>query len=54
MVAKIKTFCFSGVNVVDVEAEVKISSGMPAFFIVGLGDKAVSESKLGQPFLLLE
>jgi magnesium chelatase family protein len=45
MVAKIKTFCFSGVNVVDVEAEVKISSGMPAFFIVGLGDKAVSESK---------
>jgi magnesium chelatase family protein len=45
MVAKIKTFCFSGVNVVDVEAEVKISSGMPVFSIVGLGDKAVSESK---------
>ena len=45
MVAKVKTFCFSGVDVVDVKTEVKISSGMPAFSIVGLGDKAVSESK---------
>ena len=45
MVAKVKTFCFSGVNVIDVETEVKISSGLPAFTIVGLGDKAVSESK---------
>ncbi len=45
MVAKVKTFAFSGINVVDVDVQVKISSGNPAFNIVGLADKAVGESK---------
>ena len=45
MVAKVKTFAFSGVNVVDVNVEVKISGGMFSFNIVGLPDKSVNEAK---------
>lgn len=45
MVAKVKTFSFSGINVELVDVEVKISSGLTAFNIVGLPDKAVGESK---------
>lgn len=45
MVAKIKTFAFLGVDVVEVDVQVKISDGMPNFTIVGLPDKAVGESK---------
>ncbi|MBL6664326.1 MAG: YifB family Mg chelatase-like AAA ATPase [Rickettsiales bacterium] len=45
MVAKIKTFAFRGIEVVDVDVEVKIISGAPNFNIVGLPDKAVGESK---------
>lgn len=45
MVSKIKTFVFSGVKAIDVNVEVKISSGIVAFNIVGLPDKAVNESK---------
>ena len=45
MVARIKTFVFSGINTIDVNVEVKISSGFVAFNIVGLPDKSVSEGK---------
>ena len=46
MVAKVKTFAFAGVDVVDVDVQVKISSsGNASFTIVGLPDKAVGESK---------
>jgi len=45
MVAKIKTFSFLGIDVVEVDVQVKISDGMPTFSIVGLPDKAVGESK---------
>ena len=45
MVAKIKTFSFSGIDVVPIDVQVKISPGMPNFTIVGLPDKAVGESK---------
>lgn len=45
MVAKIKTFTFIGTETVDVEVEVKLSSGIVAFNIVGLPDKAVNEAK---------
>lgn len=44
MVAKVKTFAFSGVNVVDVSVEVKVGGGMSRFNIVGLPDKAVKEA----------
>lgn len=45
MVSKIKTFSFQGIEVAPVDVEVKISSGLPSFTIVGLPDKAVGESK---------
>lgn len=45
MVARINTIAFNGVNVQSVDVQVQISSGLPAFTIVGLPDKAVGESK---------
>ena len=45
MQARINTIAFSGLDVLDVDLQVQISSGMPAFNIVGLPDKAVAESK---------
>jgi len=45
MVAKIKTFSFAGIDAIPVNVQVKISSGLPSFSIVGLPDKAVGESK---------
>lgn len=45
MVAKVKTFSFIGIDVAVVDVQVKISSGMSSFTIVGLPDKAVGESK---------
>lgn len=45
MVARINTVAFNGIDVQRVDVQVQISSGMPAFTIVGLPDKAVAESK---------
>lgn len=45
MVAKVKTFAFLGIEAVEVDVQVKISNGKSVFSIVGLGDKAISESK---------
>lgn len=45
MVSKINTIAFQGVDVQPVDVQVQISSGLPAFTIVGLPDKAVAESK---------
>lgn len=45
MQARINTIAFSGLEVLDVDLQVQISSGMPAFNIVGLPDKAIAESK---------
>lgn len=45
MVARINTVAFQGVDVQPVDVQVQISSGLPAFTIVGLPDKAVAESK---------
>lgn len=45
MVAKVKTFAFLGIEAVEVNVQVKISPGKAIFSIVGLGDKAVAESK---------
>src|ERR1043165_853794 len=36
MVARVRTVAFSGVEVVDVEAQVTITPGLPAFAVVGL------------------
>ncbi|MBT7527589.1 MAG: ATP-binding protein, partial [Rhodospirillales bacterium] len=45
MVACINTVAFQGIDVVDVDVQVQIASGLPAFTIVGLPDKAVGESR---------
>jgi magnesium chelatase family protein len=45
MVARVRTVAFHGVEVIDVETQVTIASGLPAFTIVGLPDKAVAESR---------
>ncbi len=45
MVSHISTVAFSGIEVVEVEVQVHLSSGLPAFTVVGLGDKAVAESR---------
>lgn len=45
MSTTIKTFSFVGIDVVEVNVEVKISAGLPNMTIVGLADKAVAESK---------
>jgi magnesium chelatase family protein len=45
MVARVRTVAFHGVEVIDVETQVTIASGLPAFNVVGLPDKAVAESR---------
>lgn len=45
MVARINTVAFQGVDVCPVDVQVQIASGLPAFTIVGLPDKAVGESR---------
>ena len=45
MVATIKTVAFQGIEVLDIDVQVQIAGGLPAFQIVGLPDKTVAESK---------
>ena len=45
MVARVKTVAFSGIEVLEVDAQVTITAGLPAFTVVGLPDKAVAESR---------
>ncbi len=45
MVATVKTFAFLGIDAIKVNVQVKISPGSSIFSIVGLGDKAIAESK---------
>lgn len=45
MVARIRTVAFEGVDVLDVDVQAQISSGLVAFTLVGLPDKAVTESR---------
>src|SRR5438552_2470171 len=43
MFARVRTVAFHGVEVIEVETQVTIASGLPAFTVVGLPDKAVAE-----------
>ncbi len=45
MVARVRTVAFQGIEAVEVEAQVTITAGLPAFTVVGLPDKAVGESR---------
>lgn len=45
MVAHINTVAFRGIEALDIDVQVSLASGLPAFTIVGLPDKAVAESR---------
>ncbi len=45
MVTRVTTAAFRGTEVLDVDVQVHMASGLPAFTVVGLPDKAVSESR---------
>jgi magnesium chelatase family protein len=45
MVARVNTFAFQGIDVVDVDLQVHIGGGLPAFALVGLPDKTVGEAR---------
>ncbi len=45
VIARVRTFAFSGIEAVPVEVQVQISGGLPAYLLVGLPDKAVGEAR---------
>ena len=45
MVARVNTVAFQGVDTLDIDVQVQIAGGLPAFTVVGLPDKAVAESR---------
>ncbi|MBA3813934.1 MAG: YifB family Mg chelatase-like AAA ATPase [Alphaproteobacteria bacterium] len=45
MFSRLNTVSFQGVDVITIDVQVQISSGMPGFMVVGLPDKAVGESR---------
>ena len=45
MVARVHRVAFSGIDVLAVGAPVTIASGLPAFTVVGLPDKAVGQPR---------
>jgi magnesium chelatase family protein len=45
VVARVRTVAFLGIEALEVEAQVTIAAGLPAFMVVGLPDKAVAESR---------
>lgn len=45
MLSRCETVAFHGMDPVVIDVQVQIAPGLPAFNIVGLGDKAVSESR---------
>ena len=45
MTSRISTVSFQGIDTLDIDVQVQLAPGLPAFTIVGLPDKAVGESK---------
>jgi len=45
VVARVRTVAFQGIEVMDIDVQVQMSSGVVAFTVVGLPDKAVGESR---------
>jgi magnesium chelatase family protein len=44
-IARVHSFAFAGIQAVPVDVQVQVSSGLPAFLVVGLPDKAVGEAR---------
>ncbi|MCK6451194.1 MAG: YifB family Mg chelatase-like AAA ATPase [Alphaproteobacteria bacterium] len=45
MVARVWTVAFQGIDVLDIDVQVQVASGIVGFTVVGLPDKAVAESR---------
>jgi len=45
LVAHVRTVTMVGIEVLDIDVQVQMASGLPAFTVVGLPDKAVGESR---------
>ncbi|KAF8818533.1 YifB family Mg chelatase-like AAA ATPase [Rickettsia endosymbiont of Cardiosporidium cionae] len=45
MIKKVNSLTFRGIDIVDVDVQVQLISGIPNFIIVGLADKTIAESK---------
>ena len=45
VLAEVKTVAFQGIDARPVDVQVQLASGLPAFSVVGLPDKAVSEAR---------
>ena len=45
MIGRVATVAFQGIDVVEVDVQVQMAPGLPAFVVVGLADKAVGESR---------
>src|SRR5271167_2932931 len=45
MIARVSTVAFQGVDVLDIDVQVQMASGLPVLSLVGLPDKAVAESR---------
>ncbi|WP_083837137.1 magnesium chelatase domain-containing protein [Rickettsia montanensis] len=45
MIMHIASLTFNRIDIIDVDVQVQISLGIPAFTIVGLADKTIAESK---------
>ena len=45
MVQRVSTVAFEGIEARAVDVQVQVAPGLPAFAIVGLPDKAVSEAR---------
>ncbi len=45
LVTRVKTVAFQGIEILEIDVQVQIASGMPALTLVGLPDKAVAESR---------
>ncbi|MEQ8284281.1 YifB family Mg chelatase-like AAA ATPase [Thalassospira sp.] len=45
MTARVMTVAFAGIETIAVDVQVQMASGLPAFTVVGLPDKAVSEAR---------
>lgn len=45
MITQVASLTFSGIDITDVDVQVQLSPGIPAFTIVGLADKTIAESR---------
>ena len=44
-VARTKTVAFQAIDTLEIDVQIQMTNGMPAFTVVGLPDKAVGESR---------